>query len=275
MSATFTMTVEERMQQYRDSAPSLDVYWPGDQWFHEEYGGNSIFIPPDLNGKQIAHPIKKNDLGGPLMVEANGVLSIRDFYGHKYSRRAFPINGNYQRKIESKHALLFEAKDILKFLLKKHEQRGLGFLTGDPGQDVQLKRECRKKYQSAYRGWAQQELDARREFLERYKKENPGVTTFPPPKPSQVKAEILLLNSLADDAAGRAEYVCECGMFEHDDRAVYELHLQMRHGKTLEAPEVKAPEPEPDIDNIPPDQLISDPESFTPKRGPGRPRKVV
>lgn len=276
MSATFTMTVAERMERLRDMAPSFEVYWPGDQWFFQEYAGNPIWIPPDLGGKMVEHPVLRNDLGGPKMVIADGIFHARDVYGYKYSKRAVPINGNYQRKVESKNHLLFQAKEIVEFLLKRNEQRGMGFLTGDEGQDAVLKRECRQKYQSAYRGWAQGEIDARREFLDRFKKENPGVTTYPPPKKSQIRAEMLLNRMTADETAGSAAYVCECGMFEHDDRETFELHLQMRHGKKLEAPEVKAPEAEVDIDAIPPEQLVADPESFqAPKRGPGRPRKSV
>jgi hypothetical protein len=218
----------------------------------------------------VEHPIERNDSGGPKMVKANGIAEIRNFYGVRYGKRSVPIAGYWQRPIEDREALIFQAEDIVVHLVRKHEVRGLIDLTGDEGRDNVLKAEARKKFLAANREWAMNERNARAEFVEKYKKENPGAVSFPPPKKSQIRAEVLLLQAERNERQSAAQYRCECGMFEHDDRELFEMHLQARHGKSLPPIEVK-PEPEIRIEDIPPDQLVTDESVFEPKkRGPGR-----
>jgi hypothetical protein len=276
MSATFQITPEMRRARTRQNAAKYLAYWPGDQWFFDEYGGNPQWLPPDLESKMIAHPVERDRNGAPVMYKANGERTIENFYGTLYGKKAAPVNGYWQRPILDREALIFTAEEIITQLVKKHEARGLVELTGDPEMDVHIKREAKDKWLKSQREWAQNELNARREFIETYKKEHPGTTSFPAPKESQIRAEIIMLRLEMGTASGtRAKYVCDCGMFEHDEKALFDMHRQARHGeKPVEEPvAVAAPvdEEEPDFmaNPQPEDAVINVPK----KRGPGRPRK--
>ena len=278
MSATFQITPEMRKARTRQNAAKYIAYWPGDQWFHDEYGGNSQWLPPDLGGKMVPHPVERGVNGAPIMYRADGRRVVENFYGMLYGKKAAPVNGYWQRPILEREALIFTAEEIITHLVKKHEARGLVELTGDPTMDAQIQREAKDRWLKSQREWAQNELNARREFIETYKKEHPGTTSFPSPEESQVRAEIIMLRLEMGRASGtRAKYVCDCGMFEHDEKELFDLHRQARHGeKPTEqvAPVVEAQaegddEPDFQANPQPEDAVVNVPK----KRGPGRSRK--
>lgn len=273
MSATFQITPEMRRARVRANAAQYLAYWPGDQWFFDEYGGNPQWIPPDLGGKMVPHPVERDNRGAPVMYKADGRKVVTNFYGYLYGKKAAPVAGYWQRPILDKDAQIFTAEEIITHLIKKHEARGLVELTGDPEMDVQLQKDAKDRWLKSQREWAQNELNARREFIETYKKEHVGATSFPPPKESQVRAEIIMLRLEQGVTGSRAKYVCECGMFEHDEKELFDLHRQARHGdKPAEPVATVAPvenEDEPDFmaNPQPEDAVVNVPK----KRG--RPRK--
>lgn len=276
MSATFQITPEMRKAKQRENAAKYVLYWPGDQWFHGEYGGNGYWIPPDLNGKMVPHPAFREN-GVPVMVKADGTYVVRDFYGVIYGKKAVPSEGVWKRPILDRDGKIdSHTADLVveHFTKGDHGRLGLTELTGDPEMDTMIRTEAKKKNLDANKEWAQNELNARREFLDKFKKENPGVNSFPPPKESQIRAEIVMLR-LSTANVSKALYKCECGMFEHDEFELYKMHQEARHGKTIDAPELKAPEAEPDMATLVASGVVIDNEVEPVKRGPGRPKKVV
>jgi hypothetical protein len=278
MSATFQITPEMRKARQRENAARYTLYWPGDQWYFGEYGGNGFWIPPDLGGKRVQHPVHREN-GVPVMAIADGVLVVRDQYGVIYGPKAVPSDGVWKRPVLDRDGALPEhtaEKIILHFTRGDHGRLGVVELTGDPEMDVMIKTEAKKKYLDTNKEWAQNELNARREFIAKFKKENPGLTesSAPAPKESQIRAEIMMLR-LTTAQASKAAYKCECGMFEHDEFELYQMHQEARHGKKIEAPEAKAPEAEPSIAELVASGVVIEHEEPVVKRGPGRPKKVV
>jgi hypothetical protein len=271
MSATFQITPEMRKKRVRENAAVYKLYWPGDQWFEDECDGHIWRIPPDLGGKVVAHPVGRDEQGRPTQVVADGIVDVHNRYGYIYGTKSVPVNGYWQRPILDRDGQIpgQTAEEIVSFFVKKHERLGLTELTGDAEMDLAIRAEARAKWLKANREWAQNEINARGEEVTTFQKRNPGASLagMPGMKDSQRRAEKVLMLLAKNDEGGKGKYVCDKDGYDTNDADDFEMHQQVRHGKPVEAPEVKAPEPEPDMAEV---ENVIEP---IVKRGPGRPRK--
>jgi hypothetical protein len=274
MSATFQITPEMRRARARQNAAAYKLYWPGDQWFEDECDGHIWRIPPDLGGKEVNHPVARDEMNRPTKIIADGVCDVRNRYGVIYGKRCVPTSGGWALPILERDGQIpgQTAEEIVTFFTKKHERLGLVELTGDPNMDESIRSEARGKWLKANREWAQQELNARSEEVVTFQKKNPGASLagMPGMKDSQRRAEKVLMMLARNDEGGKGKYVCDKDGYDTNEADDFEMHQQIRHGKAIEVPEVKSVEPEPDIEDVEPQNLI---EPIV-KRGPGRPRKV-
>lgn len=251
------ITPTDIAQELRRANPARYVFNPASEWVVVPFGRQVLIFPPDLPGAPlVAHPAERID-GKPVMVPANGTLKVQDNFGpvldtktRMFLKGIRPIQGE-------------SADDFLRFIAgtTKYRNNGFTWLRND-GQDEQRKRDAKKLYQSARRGWAEQELATRAETVANFKK-LPGSAgqPLPPPKPTQIEAQEFLDSLLTQQAGVGTLYSCEHGCaVATNDFAKYAAHMKARHKEDVaeDASEVSA-------DDLAADQV---------KRKPGRPRKV-
>lgn len=245
----------------REFAPSYQLYYPGRKWFKHEFNGNLYCFPPDLGGRLVEHPAlrleKKNADGTktfePVMVQANGILEIKDRYGVVYGKKAVPLYHpeygyamGYGLPIEDPEGKLEDetADKVVQYFTNKFGFEvdnptmalGITLLTGNPELDESVKVESRKVYFRAQITWAEEERAKRLKDVAEWKINNPGRTDIPPMNTRQIEAEEILLQAEEDRKMSTFQYVCFCGAYETDDKGRFDRHMKIRHPERLAPP---------------------------------------
>jgi hypothetical protein len=216
----------------REHAPSYLLYNPAPEWFSEMYNGTVYYFPPDLDGRDVKHPVTG------AVVPADGTLRVKNRYGIIYGSRGVAAYGYGLPVVDSDGQIENETADkIVQFFTTKFGAEandpimrlGITLLTGDPIIDLDIKKTSRQMWRAANKAWAEAERQKRLEDLEKWKRSNPGRTDYPPMNARQRRAEEILLAAEEDRVVDHLKFVCPEGDYETDDEARFERHIQMRH----------------------------------------------
>jgi len=277
-------------KRLRQSAPTLALYYPGQDWLAVEHNGTIRWLAPDLGGQLTKHPATGET------VKADGVTAVQDRYGAIYGEKAEPIDGYYQRRMLSKDGPIEEetAYKAVSFLVTKWQHVGLVMLSGDPEQDKLIKKEAKSMWFKSEVSLAEAETKARLDFVAKWRRENPGRVDIPPPTRAQRRAEELLLMAEAEVSRVDTPYRCQHGCYEGNDWNLFSRHMKVRHAESVNrddydkaTPDIQIPaQLKPNLptvnenvqalhaetaDPVLPAEYLEEPA----KRGPGRPRKTV
>src|SRR5258706_9404650 len=162
-------TREELAQDIRQHLPAMYLFHDCSEWLPMEIFGRTQFLPPYRKGLPlIPHPVLreirevegiKRDVG-PLMVQANGRLAVRDTYGIKRDPRTNkPL---LVTLLEGQNAA-----DVVIFAVETYGERGVVWLRGDES-DAERMEKSRKLYMRYVRAWAEGERTARAELVRRF-----------------------------------------------------------------------------------------------------------
>ena len=241
-------SVEDLAKEIRDHAPKWKLYQPGDKWFMFEHASHQYWMPPDLGGKEVRHPVTGR------MVSADGILEIRGLYGTLRNRDGKKTGG--QGSVEGADAIA-----IVTFAMASHGFRGVIWLRGDES-DTARKSAARTLYRNNRKAWATGQIDARAELVENFKK-LPTNANKRPPKPTDPQREAqALMDELNDEGSSAYEFVCEHGCSDFETFQEYARHMRVTHNTTVKEA-IEEPPEEPERDE----------ELPTAKRKPGRPKK--
>jgi hypothetical protein len=223
---------DELAADIRHHLPAMYLFHDCPEWLVMEIFGRSQYLPPYRVGLPlIPHPVlrdidpvTKQDLG-PLMVQANGRLGVRDTYGIKRDPRSNkPINVSL---LEGQNA-----GDIVIFACENYGERGVVWLRGDES-DVDRMDKSRKLYSRFVRGWAEGERTARSEMVGKFLAlpANKGRMP-PPPTPNQIRAQNILDSQDIRDRV--SEFICRTAYdWEGDKFENYARHMKAAHGITV------------------------------------------
>ncbi len=154
-------TREELAQDIRQHLPAMYLFHDCSEWLPMEIFGRTQFLPPYRKGLPlIPHPVLreirevegiKRDVG-PLMVQANGRLAVRDTYGIKRDPRTNkPL---LVTLLEGQNAA-----DVVIFAVETYGERGVVWLRGDES-DAERMEKSRKLYMRYVRAWAEPASEA-------------------------------------------------------------------------------------------------------------------
>ncbi len=241
-------TREELNQQIRAHMPAMMLYNPDTEWFDMPIHGRNIWVPPDVGGKTVKHPVTGEACKG------DGIARIRDTWGILRDAATGKPIGEGPLPGQDTQA-------IITFAVAEYGKRGIALIFNENDED--RKRVARTLHAKFIETWAQDEVETRQAFVHRWqlKPEHKGRR---PPRPthSQQRAQ-KILDRIASEGRQGMEYACSiCFGIETNDFEEYSLHMSATHGR-----EVTVEEPEIDAETEPTDAPV--------KRGPGRPRKQV
>lgn len=231
---------QEALNEWRKHAPKMRVYNGGTEWFIEEYDGNPYFIPPDLGGILVDHPVfvERHENGEPkinaetgnlipVRVAADGVAEIGDLFGHLYDRfgrreGTGPIPGN-------------QGMFIVWHLQRAHGYRGICWLRGD-AKDETRKENARLLYRQHMRNWAIAEVQTFQTTVANWRA-RPGHKATPPPRPTdaQVRAQEFLdtFQETQDDV-----FACVvCYGYHTKEWGRFANHMRKAHGVEVDEKE--------------------------------------
>lgn len=199
--------------------PSMSLYNPSPDWIAAEVSGQMFYIPPDLKGVMVEHPVdcmgikqntrrqdvEDNDLA-PQMVEANGELPVGDY-------------------ITSRGIKAIGVEHIVSVIVANYNDRGVTLL--DPDQ-----RKAEKEKKAAFAAWekfrrtsAQAIVDAWSERVAQVMK-TPGAKAPTPPQKVREAREFLDSMASSGDAF---EFNCKYGDYSTNDKAKYSRHMKVAH----------------------------------------------
>jgi len=242
-------TRDELAQDIRQHLPAMFLFHDCAEWLPMEVFGRTQYLPPyhkDLH--LVPHPVlrqidpdTKKDLG-PLMVQANGRLAVRDTYGIKRDARTNkPLSVGL---LEGQNA-----PDVVIYAVETYGERGVVWLRGDDS-DAERMDKSRKLYMRFVRGWAEGERAARAELVRRFL-DNPANKgrVPPPPKPNQIRAQEILDNQ--DSRERTAAHICLIGYdWEGDDWDAYARHMKAAHAQVVTRPRDDGAEPTTPAKNL-------------------------
>jgi len=226
---------DELAADIRHHLPAMYLFHDCAEWLPMEIFGRTQYLPPYRAGLPlIPHPVlrdinpdTKQDLG-PLMVQANGRLAVRDTYGIKRDPRSNkPLSVGL---LDGQNAA-----DIVIFACDVYGDRGVIWLRGDD-TDASRMDVSRKFYMRYVRGWAEGECAARLAQVGKFfeNKENANRKP-PPPTQRQIRARNILDNM--DIRERSAIFICQIDYdWEGDDFETYARHMKAAHGKIVKPP---------------------------------------
>jgi hypothetical protein len=226
-------TRAEIVADLRRYAPGLEVYQPADEWLRIEFGGRDYWIPPDLEGDLVPHPVllEKGEDGEdvPKMVPANGRLRIKDAYGYHRDRRGRATGIGLLEGMD--------AGSWVSYALENYGHRGLVWLKGDdPARDQKAQEAGRKLWYRYRKTWAEQEREARAAFIRNWEAIPGNKGRVPPPPTSQqIKAQEFL-DAQRESGRTGAEFICPSGCWEGSDFKKFQRHMRAAHGKDVADP---------------------------------------
>jgi hypothetical protein len=207
---------------------TFEVYWAGRDWLFTQYAGIFYEIPPDLDGRMIAHPYRRNSSDmTPLMVRADGRLEIRDRIG---SDGEVTKDGS--------------AQDIAAFLVEKHFRHGLALLGQGPEKDARAIAYAKQQAKEAKRLACEADTDAWKAHIKKWL-ESPANKGKPLPVPPQRIADAQdYLDDLATEVVEEFKYTCQvCGSIRTNDFERYARHMKASHGEDVAPPEATSAAP--------------------------------
>ena len=223
-------TREELANDIRQHLPAMYLFQDSPEWLVMEVFGKSQFLPPYFKDlRLIPHPVLRNVVEGvdrgPLMVQANGRLAVRDSYGVRRDPRTNkPLSVG---KLDGQ-----DAGDIVIYAVDTYGNRGVVWLRGDETDEERMVM-SRKLYSRHVRGWAEQERGARAEAVARFTSlpANKGRVP-PPPTKNQIRAQEILDSQ--DSRERTSAHICTvCYGWEGDDFEVFKRHMWAAHKQNV------------------------------------------
>lgn len=219
-------TDTEIVEDLRAAQPGVKLYRTSEEWWAFDFAGDSIWMPPDIAGHPLVpHPaLTKN--GTPLMVEADGTVTVRDRYGPQLDEKTKKSAGFGLAKGQG-------AFDIAKLALRKHQMHGVVMLRGDAG-DVKRKAKAKALYNQYRRRWAEEQVAGRAKQIKNWQKDakNHGID---PPDPSPVQKQAQdIIDDLKIHGTKTKRYHCESFCYATNNLDEFLRHLEAKHPKELE-----------------------------------------
>ena len=214
-------TDAEIVDDIRAVIPGLKLYRPSPDWWSLPFGGQDLWMPPDLPGQpMVAHPTKTRD-GRSVMVKADGILEVRDRYGPQLDKKTRKPAGFGPTEGE-------DALAQAKHALRKHQQHGVTLLRGD-ASDEKRKEKARRMFKQYQRIWAEAQVAAYAKRRENFKKLDKNKGLEPPVASPLQKLAQEILDELMDEGSKTFKYACDTRCYSTNDLAQFERHLRLRH----------------------------------------------
>lgn len=219
---------DQLADEIRKYAPAMFLYQPSDEWLTFEHGGRIYDMPPDLGGKLVPHPRRRDPKTlQPEMAKADGRLGVKDVYGMHRDQRGQALGMGPFKGMES--------SSIVRFACGYYYERGVVWLRGD-ASDEGRKAAAKRIYGVWVRHWAEQQKAARDEFVNNFRRiEANKERRVPRPTAQQRRAQDIL-DMLSEGERAGTEYVCPmgCSEWSEDDYDKYERHMRVQHQKKVE-----------------------------------------
>lgn len=278
-----TKQIEERIKAAR---PAHTLYNPSDEFVEIMVNGSPITVPPDARVQGRDGTWKVYD----------GTVAVRDIYGVDPEALKKERQRGVKRPNLPANKIILHALDAVSHAVRKRHLRGICFLTGDPLEDVAIKAAAKATWMEYRKDQADRSVAAYRAQTAAFHADVRNAGQPAPPMPDHIQAAQEFLDDFRLGAFNRKRFACptNCGYYT-DDESRLSTHVRASHpliqssaGRPLEPPPSptasivaeEPPQPPPlapaAIEAAEPE---SDPEPLSdvdgsPRRGPGRPRKV-
>lgn len=214
-------TDQELVDDLRAVIPGLRLYRASPDWWSLPFGGQDLWMPPDLPGQPLVpHPTKTKN-GRPVMVKADGTLEVHDRYGPQLDERTKKPAGFGPTKGET-------ALAIAQHALRKHQQHGVTLLRGD-ASDEKRKKKALAMFMQYQRTWAEAQVAAFAKRRENFKKQDKNKGLEPPTASPLQKLAQEILDELMDQGGKTFKYACENRCYSSNDLEKFKRHLRLRH----------------------------------------------
>jgi hypothetical protein len=219
-------TDAEIADDLRAAQPGVKLYRTSEDWWPFDFAGDHMWMPPDIPGHPLVeHPVKTQN-GQPLMVPADGTVTVHDRYGPQLDEKTKKPAGFGLAKGQ-------RAFDIAKLALRKHQMHGVVMLRGDAG-DVKRKAKAKSLYNQYRRRWAEEQVAGRAKQVKNWQSQSKN-HNIPPPDPSPLQAQAQeILDDLKIHGTKTLRYHCDSFCYATNDLDKFLRHLQAKHPKELE-----------------------------------------
>lgn len=202
------------------------LYRAGVDWFSWGHYGETLWIPPDIEGHPMVEAPPKHPLHGTEeLVKANGRLAVESRVGPIWDDK--PNKGRYDtgvRGIEKG----WSAEEVTVRALQTQTERGVVLLTGNPEKDALAMAHSKKLVHAAKYAWADEQRKTRAMDIQKFR-QNPLNANSPDPAPSalQRQAQDWLDQFAASETSKR--FKCRHGCSDWSERELYVRHMLVQH----------------------------------------------